>query len=178
MDLEVILAFLLENDAGAKPHLEQFGQKQLNDALAKAKEAAKAVPDAGACDNVLRQYLKTWRKGHLYLQILPPTAATSGPSGISAPAADISNAKEPQLRTLSRQTMLLTLGSFANQDRAPLIALLTRHHRELANHRNWIIDVRGNGGGSDSSYEPLLPWLLSDETATAGAEWLSTPANI
>ena len=178
MDLEVIPAFLLENDAGARPHLKQFGQKQLDDALARAKEAAQAVPDAGACDNVLRQYLKTWRKGHLNLQILHPAPAASGPAGTSAPAAKISNAKEPQLSTLSRQTMLLTLHSFANQYREPLIALLTRHHGELANHRNLIVDVRGNGGGSDSSYAPLLPWLLSDETATVGAEWLSTPANI
>ena len=142
------------------------------------KRPPKRLPDAGACDNVLRQYLKTWRKGHLYLQILHPTPAASGPTGLTAPAANIASAKEPQLSTLSRQTLLLTLPSFANQYRAPLIALLTRHHGELAKHRNLIVDVRGNGGGSDSSYEPLLPWLLSDETATVGAEWLSTPANI
>jgi hypothetical protein len=178
MDLEVIPGFLLENDAGAKVHLEQFGQKHFDDAFAKAKEATIGVPDASACDDVLRQYLKTWRKGHLHIQSLYPAPAAAGPSGISAPVAKISNAKEPQLRTLSRQTMLLTLSSFANQYRAPLIGLLSRHRKELANHRDWIIDVRGNGGGSDSSYEPLLPWLLSDETATAGAEWLSTPANI
>ncbi len=170
--------FFLKTMPAPSLTLKQFGQKQLDDALAKAEEAAKAVADAGACDNVLRQYLKTWRKGHLYLQILHATPAASGPSGITAPAVKISNAKEPQLRTLSRQTMLLTLPSFANQYREPLIALLKRHYKELANHRNLIVDVRGNGGGSDSSYEPLLPWLLSDETATVGAEWLSTPANI
>jgi hypothetical protein len=178
MDLEIIPGFLLENDTGAKVHAAQFGQKHFDDAFLEAQKSAAQAPDASACDIVLRRYLKAWRKGHLGLQSLNPTPVASDAQATSARAARISDVKEPQLRELSRQTMLLTLSSFANQHRAQLVALLTRHHKELAKHRNWIIDVRGNGGGSDSSYQPLLPWLLPDETATVGAEWLSTPANI
>jgi hypothetical protein len=55
----------------------------------------------------------------------------------------------------------------------------TKARREdLEGHPNWIIDVRGSGGGSDSSYQPLMPWLMPDEMASAGAEMLATPANI
>jgi hypothetical protein len=38
--------------------------------------------------------------------------------------------------------------------------------------------VRGNGGGSDSTYEPLLVWLLPDGYVETQAEWWVTPANI
>ena len=38
--------------------------------------------------------------------------------------------------------------------------------------------MRGNGGGSDSSYTPLMPWLLPDEVVRASTEILATPANI
>ena len=79
---------------------------------------------------------------------------------------------------MSPCTILLTLRSFASEQRALLVALLSSHRRDLVSHPNWILDVRGNSGGSDSSYEPLLPWLWSDETVTVGAEWLATPANI
>jgi C-terminal processing protease CtpA/Prc len=44
-------------------------------------------------------------------------------------------------------------------------------------HRDWILDVRGNPGGDDSTYYPLLSWLLT-EREDVQAQWLSTPANI
>ncbi len=174
-DLEVLPAFLLENDTGAKFHLEHLGQKHFDEAMTAAKKAAAEVTDAAGCDQVLRQYLKAWRKGHLNLRTLNPAPASAA-TETKAPTPPVT--KVPQIRELSRQTMLITLPSFASQNREPLVALLKKHHAALAAHRNWIVDVRGNGGGSDSSYDPILPWLLSDETATAGAAWLSTPTNI
>jgi Peptidase family S41 len=173
LDLDAIPGFLLDNDTGAQAHLAQFGQRHFDDALAEAKEAAAQVSDAAACEQVLQRYLKAWRKGHLAVKSVAPERAASD-------QASTPNQRDnaPRLRSLSQHTLLLTLKSFANTQRAALIALLSQHRKELASHPNWIVDVRGNGGGSDSSYEPLLPWLLSDETVTAGAEWLATPANI
>ena len=49
---------------------------------------------------------------------------------------------------------------------------------DLERHPNWIIDVRGNGGGSDSSYKPIMPWLMPDEVASASVAILATEANI
>ena len=171
MDLEVIPGILLQNDPGAKVHLAQFGQKHFDDAFVEAKAAAAGVSDAAACEQVLRRYLKAWRKGHLTLRSSVPAPAAS-----SSAAAPIQRGAEPRVRALSQHTIVLTLSSFANEQRALLIALIARHRK--ASHPNWIVDVRGNRGGSDSSYEPLLPWILPDETVTVGAEWLATPANI
>jgi hypothetical protein len=178
MDLEAIPGILLENDTGAKAHLAQFGQKHFDDAFAEAKAAAAGVTDDIACEQILQRYLKAWRKGHLNVKSVVPEHTASGKAGAPIPAGAVQPDNGPRIRLLSEHTILLTLRSFANTQRLPLIALLSQHRKELASHPNWIIDVRGNGGGSDSSYEPLLPWLLSDETVTAGAEWLATPANI
>jgi len=79
---------------------------------------------------------------------------------------------------LSPQTALLTVPSFADEVREPLTRLLAAHRTALAARRRWIIDVRNNSGGSDSTFEPLLPWLLQNETVNVGADWLVTPANI
>jgi hypothetical protein len=178
MDLEAIPGILLENDTGAEAHLAQFGQKHFDDAFAAAKEAAAKATDNVACAQVLQRYLKAWRKGHLSVKNVVPEATGSDNASAPVPAGAVQRENAPLIRSLSQHTILLTLRSFANTQRDPLIALLSHHRKELASHPNWIVDVRGNTGGSDSSYEPLLPWLLSDETVTAGAEWLATPANI
>ena len=74
--------------------------------------------------------------------------------------------------------MLLTLPSFQDRYRAAVATLLDTHRAVLAARPNWILDVRRNSGGSDSTYTPLLQWISSDEMVSLGAEWLSTPANI
>lgn len=175
-DLEAIPGFLLENDAGAKDHLAQFGQKHFDDSLAEARVAVLKVSDTDGCEEVLNRYLRAWRKGHLAAAPRPLTK----PAAVS-PAAQTASAPlkhEPRLQILSDKTILLTLKSFGDENRTPLIALLQQNHAALAKHPNWIIDVRGNGGGSDSTYDSLLAWLLPDEVVSVGAMWLVTPANL
>jgi C-terminal processing protease CtpA/Prc len=73
---------------------------------------------------------------------------------------------------------LLTVPSFAGEYRQPLLKLIAQHREQLRAHTDWIIDVRGNDGGADDTYYPLLSWLMPDELEDIGAEWLATPANI
>lgn len=179
MDLEAIPGILLENDTGAKAHLAQYGQKHFDDAMSEARAAAARVTDAAACEPVLKRYLKAWRKGHLGLRtVVGQEAEAAKGASPSLPVETDGSRNAPQVKVLSPRTLLLTLPSFNNAARAPLLAQLARHRAVLTSHPNWIVDVRGNRGGSDSTYEPLLPWLLSGETVTVGAEWLATPANI
>jgi hypothetical protein len=175
-DLKAIPGFLLENDTGAKDHLAQFGQKHFDDALAEANVAALRVSDADGCEEVLNQYLRAWRKGHLAAAPRPLTKPAAGSPSAQTAAAPLKH--EPKFEILSDKTILLTLRSFGFENREPLIALLKQNHAALANRPNWIIDVRGNGGGSDSAYEPVLAWLLPDETVSVGQMWLATSANL
>jgi hypothetical protein len=105
-----------------------------------------------------------------------PAAAAPQQSAEDAAAQHLKSA--PEIEILSTNTLRLTLKNFEPYNRDPLIALIKAHQAELEKHPNWIIDVRGNGGGSDSSYEPLMSWLLPDEVASARVEILATAANI
>lgn len=175
-DLRAIAPFLLENDTGARQHLEQKGQAYFDLALASASDAAKNTNDESACNVVLANYLSKWRTGHL--QIVPSTALKhSKPAPPSAPTAD-TDQREPSLQLLSPRTALLTLPSFFPRYSKAIADLLTSKRHDLATRPNWIIDVRLNNGGSDSTYAPLLPWISSGEIVSVGGEWLSTPANI
>ncbi len=124
--------------------------------------------DAGACDAILDAYLGAWRPGHLSVTALAPTARP-------AAAAD---PRLPRLRILGPDTLLLVLPSFRDAYKAPLQALLAAQRPALESHKYWIVDVRGNGGGADTSYAPLLPWLLDGDYLAHRLEYLATPANI
>jgi hypothetical protein len=177
-DLEAIPGFLLENDTGARDRLAQFGQKYFDDALAKARTAALQIRGNASCTPVISKYLRAWRRGHFGVEDITaaPAASAPLPSAEDASAQHLKSA--PTIEILSTKTLRLTLKSFAPYNRDALIALIKARHEDLEGHSNWIIDVRGNGGGNDSSYQPLLPWLMADEVASASAEILATPANI
>jgi hypothetical protein len=177
-DLEAIPGFLLENDTGARDHLAQFGQKYFDDALAEAKSAALQIRGNASCTPVIGKYLRAWRRGHLRVEDTTAAPAASAPqqSAEDAAAQHLKNA--PTIEILSAKTLRLTLKSFELYHRDPLIVLIKAHREDLEAHPNWIIDVRGNGGGGDSSYEPLRPWLMPDEFAGANTEILATPANV
>lgn len=179
-DLRALPGFLLENDTGARQHLAQKGQAYFDQALASASAAAASASDEGACNMVLSGYLGKWRKGHL--QIMPSNAwqhhaSASAPSSTATPTAARDDGA-PSLQLLSPHTALLTMPSFFPQYAQAIADLLSSKRKDLQRRRNWIIDVRRNNGGSDSTYASLLPWIASGESVTMGIEWLSTPANI
>jgi hypothetical protein len=105
-----------------------------------------------------------------------PAAAAPEQSAEDAAARHLKSA--PTVEVLSTKTLRITLKNFESYNRDALIALIKAHREDLEGHPNRIIDVRGNGGGSDSSYEPLKPWLLPDGVVNAGMAIPATPANI
>ncbi len=176
-DLHDIAPFLLENDTGARQHLAQKGAAYFDLALSRASEAAENTSDASACNVILADYLSKWRTGHL--QIVPSAALRhSKPAPPSTPTANTVDKRAPSLQLLSPRTALLTLPSFFPQYGKAIADLLASRRHDLATHPHWIIDVRRNDGGSDSTYAPLLPWISSGEIVSVGGEWLATPANI
>ncbi|HVW06984.1 MAG TPA: S41 family peptidase [Bryobacteraceae bacterium] len=178
-DLESLPGFLLENDAGARDHLAQFGQKHFDDALAEARTAASQIRGNASCAPVLNKYLRAWRRGHLSVEDIPGASNAAAAPRQPAPQTPPQNPEDaPAIEILSAKTLRLTLKSFQPWNREPLAALIAAHRADLESHPNWIVDVRGNPGGSDSSYFPLRPWLMPDEIVDANTEVLATPANI
>ncbi len=172
-DLDDLPGFLLENDAGGKDAQARYGSAHFEAALAAAQSAAAAVKSDADCLPVLSKYLEAWRHGHL--QVVP--MASTAPS-VAASGAAAGDDRLPAMRALSHDTLLLTLRSFNNGTREPLVRLLASKREVLESHPNWIIDVRDNNGGMDSSYEPVMPWLMANDGLQVGTTLYVTPANI
>jgi hypothetical protein len=131
--------------------------------------------DAAACDAVLDAYLLAWRPGHLSVSALAPAIrATPAASG----GATQDDPRLPRLQVLGKDTLLFVLPSFKDRYQAPLAALLAARRADLESHPYWIIDVRSNDGGSDVTYESLLPWLLDGEFLDFRSGYLVTPVNL
>ena len=171
-DLDELPAFMLENDAGGTDLRQRQGAPHLDDALAVARASAAAIQVDDECGAILRKYLLAWRPTHLTIE---PAGATSMAQQVAGGDDD---PRLPTLRVMSRRTVLLTLRSFNDKTRSFLIALLKARRRDLEAHVDWIVDVRENDGGMDSSFEPLLPWLVGNGSASVGARVHVTPANI
>ena len=165
-DLDSLAPYMLANDAGARDRVAQTGHATFDAAFAAARMLAAAAVDEDACLAALRSYLATFRKTHLSIRSMAAAA------GAARPALPL-----PTFRVLSAKTALLTVPSFADQAGDAIARTLAEHARDLAQRPNLVIDVRGNGGGSDWTYQPLLPLVAANTRRDVGAMLLATPAN-
>jgi hypothetical protein len=78
------------------------------------------------------------------------------------------------IKELSDKTILLRITSFDPSYTKRIEKLIEDKKELLNNHINLIIDVRGNGGGSDFSFRPILPYLYSNPVRFLGGEYLVT----
>lgn len=171
--LEAVAAFLPVNDAGARDHLASHGER-IEQALRQARVDAARAGDAAACDAVLDAYLAAWRPGHLSVSHL---GATGSAAAQHKPGA-AGDPRLPSLKVLGKDTVLLVIPSFKDSYAAAVRALVRDNRAQLESHRNWIVDLRDNGGGADLTYAPLLPWLLDGDYPVHRTEFLVTPANL
>lgn len=86
-------------------------------------------------------------------------------------------AEHPSFERLSNNTVLLRIPSFNHGYKAQIDAVIKENQPLIHNTPNLIVDIRGNGGGSDASYASLLPILNTNPITTVGVTFLSTPLN-
>ena len=89
----------------------------------------------------------------------------------------LKNADGPSMQSLGSQTLLLRIPSFDYAQKTAIDSLLVAHQDALVSHKNLIIDLRDNGGGSDASYSELLKYIYTNPIRVVGLEYLSTPLN-
>ena len=80
----------------------------------------------------------------------------------------------------SKETMLLRIPSFAMTNKMQIDSILKVNHNEIVHHKNLIIDLRNNvggSGGSDQIYQNIIPYVYTNPIKIVDVEFLSTPIN-
>jgi len=79
---------------------------------------------------------------------------------------------------LDPTTLYLKIGSFDPGYKPQIDSMLGSNEALLASTPNVILDLRGNGGGSDNSWSRLIPYLYTKPIKWVGADLLATETTI
>lgn len=87
------------------------------------------------------------------------------------------NTADPYIERLDDRTVYLRIPSFEYEAKNAIDSVINAYRQEILSTPNLIIDLRNNGGGSDASFEEIIPFLYTNPIRTVGVEYLSTPLN-
>ena len=83
----------------------------------------------------------------------------------------------PIFEKLSDNTAILRIPTFDGSAKNAIDSIITANQHIITTTENLIIDLRYNGGGSDGSFQKILPLIYTNPIRTVGVEFLSTPLN-
>jgi hypothetical protein len=81
-------------------------------------------------------------------------------------------------RKLSDKTLYIKISSFSPSNSKNIDSVLEVNKNALATMPYLVLDLRGNGGGADYTYVPLLRYLYTNPVHNIGVDVLATDANI
>lgn len=87
------------------------------------------------------------------------------------------SAVNPYFEKVNDNTVLLRIPRFWGSEKSKIDSVINTNRETILNSKNLIVDLRNNGGGSDGSFQELLPILYTNPIRTVGVEMLSTPLN-
>jgi len=100
------------------------------------------------------------------------------PKRLLPPAAPDSLTNEASLTQLDAETILFRLPSFEWPETQKIDSLVNIIKKQFKQTPYWIIDIRGNGGGTDYAFNNLLPFLYTNPIAIMPDEYWSSKGNI
>jgi len=81
-------------------------------------------------------------------------------------------------RKLSEKTLYIKISSFSPSNGNNIDSVFKVNAEALKTMPYLVLDLRGNGGGSDYTFSPILPYVYTDPIHNIGVDVLSTDANI
>lgn len=85
--------------------------------------------------------------------------------------------KMPYFEIMDSRTAYLRIPSFHRSHKQAIDSVIKANKTIITSTPNFIIDIRNNGGGSDSSYEELLPIIYTNPIRQVGTGFYSTTLN-
>ena len=81
-------------------------------------------------------------------------------------------------KRISPDAVLLRIPNFSWNNKELIDSLILKNKPEITTTPILIIDLRGNGGGTDYCYVELLPFIYTNPYPTQGVQWWASQGNI
>jgi C-terminal processing protease CtpA/Prc len=133
-------------------------------ALRKSYVGAK---DYAEQEELLKAFLSYFNDKHISIQ-----------SNSTTPAEAEDTESYPYFEKIDEETVLIRIPSFLPRYYEAINELIQEHHEVLTNTPNLVLDLRGNGGGSDECFSALLPYVCPESINVVGADVRATQGNI
>jgi len=85
--------------------------------------------------------------------------------------------QDPFIEKINVSTVYLHIPFFYPSEKAKIDSVLQKNESIIKSSPNLIIDIRNNGGGADTSFQELLPYLYTNPIRSVSVEWLSTKSS-
>ena len=158
-----------ENDAGFQHIIDKKGNAAYDTHNQLIVEKIKATKTLTECTELLYEWLKFFRTGHVWIECLTNEA----PVPQSLPQKN----EGVHLEDLNATTLYLRISSFDMNEKHAIDNVITANKDKILKTENLIIDLRDNSGGAGVSFAELLPFLYTNPVRMANMEFLSTKAN-
>lgn len=83
-----------------------------------------------------------------------------------------------QAKKINENTFYIQISSFDPWNAAAIDSVFKTHENILKSIPNLILDLRGNSGGADFAYAPILPYLYTNPVHITGVDVIASDDNI
>lgn len=183
-----------ENDAGFQYIVDKKGVQSYMLHNQIYFEKTKAIDKAKECEISIRKWLSFFRKAHVEFhftgEIEDQGTEEKGVDGteiddtskvVQGPKNQLHErflkSNLPFVEQLNENTLYLRIPSFRANQKQYIDSVVLTYRAQILSTENLIIDIRNGTGGSDVSYEELMPFIYTNPIRMPTLEFRSTPLN-
>jgi hypothetical protein len=138
------------------------------------KAAKESSGSAVSCFEIIHNYLSFFHDGHIHFNLIGNQRNNSYPRFLFYKLEKNTNAGWFDLKNVNDSTLLLSLPNFKQEYKSLVDGLINRNESKLLKTPYLIIDIRGNGGGTDVSFYGILPFLYTNPFELYGNDILAS----
>ncbi|RZK53485.1 MAG: hypothetical protein EOO87_12815 [Pedobacter sp.] len=188
VNFEAVVSQVKSNYAGYNDKVNLKNINSFNKFTNNLRQKALTLKSIDSCYVVLKTFTNYFKDQHLRVQLgwryrekFPEKVVAINkqfPKKIVSPASAEKLSELTNISELDTETMLLRLPSFEWSEKKKLDSLLSIYQKQLKQKPYWVIDLRGNIGGTDYVFSGLLPFLYTDPIKILPDEYWSSVGNI
>ena len=166
-DFEFVVETIEKNYAGFPSKVTRLNLGEFESLTSSLRDSFLNTEDHKRKEELLNAFLAFFNDKHISIRANEVTPIETGGTELT-----------PSFRRIDGDTVLISIPSFLPENFEAINNLIQEQHEVLTSTPNLVLDLRGNGGGSDECFKSLMPYVCSESIKLVGADVRATQGNI